>query len=235
MKISNLLRWVLAVLLIVAFVRSVVHYIVPLRHYVHSFLNVIQGLGYFEPVAIVIVNAIVCIVFLPGSAVTLFAGFRYGILGGTVIASIGATLGAAGAFVIGRFLIREWVERRMASHPAFIAIDRAIGSEGFKIVLLCRLCSLIPFDLTSYASGVSKISFRQYILATWLGRLPETLLFAYLGSSAKDLNDLWNEKPNMSPAHEAFLAFGLLVMVVVMILIARIARKALLEAVKPGK
>lgn len=116
-------------------------------------------------------------------------------------------------------------------HPRFFAIDRAIGCQGFKIVLLTRLCSLFPYDLMSYVFGLSKVSLCRYVLATWLGRLPEIVVWAYLGSNSKKLSDLLAGKIQSGIGEQILLWLGLAAMAAVAIIIVEIARRALREAV----
>ena len=82
--------------------------------------------------------------FVPGSMLTLGAGFLFGVVRGTIAVSVGSVLGATAAFLIGRTLLRGWIEKRIAAYPRFQAIDRAVGTEGFKIVLLVRLSPGLP-------------------------------------------------------------------------------------------
>src|SRR5690606_28498352 len=112
------------------------------------------------------------VLLIPGSALTLGAGALFGVFWGTVYASTGATLGATCAFLIGRYLARDWVAARIARRPAFVAIDRAVAEEGWKIVGLTRLSPIFPFVLLNYAFGLTRVSLRDYVFASWLGMLP---------------------------------------------------------------
>ena len=187
-------------------------------------------LGPWAPVFLVALDAVVCLLCLPGSAVTLVAGFLWGTAAGSVVASLGATLGATAAFLISRLMLRGWVERRLAGHPAISAVDRAIGSQGFRIVLLVRLCSLLPYDLMSYALGLTKVSLGRYLLGTWLGRLPEILLWAYIGSTVKDVSDVFAGKVQAGIGGRILLGLGIAAMIAATLVVAQIARKALREA-----
>ncbi len=89
---------------------------------------------------------------------------------GFVAVSAGSTLGAAGAFLVARYLARDRVERWAAANPRFAAIDRAVGREGWKIVLLTRL---------------SPVRFGAYVLASWIGMMPGTVLYVYLGFAGR--------------------------------------------------
>ena len=170
MKLPIGLRIALAAGLLAIVIAGLV--LLPVQQYLRSFLEWIGRLGPWAPLFLVALDAAVCLLCLPGSAVTLVAGFLWGTAAGSVVASLGATLGATAAFLVSRLMLRGWIEHRLAGHPAIGAIDRAIGGQGLRIVLLLRLCSLLPYDLMSYALGLTRVSLGRYVLGTWLGRLP---------------------------------------------------------------
>ena len=128
--------------------------------------------------------------FIPGSVLTLGAGFLFGVAIGTVTVWIGANLGACAAFIVGRTIARNWVAQKVAGNPKFAAIDEAVGKEGFKIVLLLRLSPAFPFNLLNYALGLTKVSFGKYVLANMIGMVPATLMYVYFGSAARSLADV---------------------------------------------
>jgi uncharacterized membrane protein YdjX (TVP38/TMEM64 family) len=230
---STILRIGLAVVLVVAFVAGLIF--LPTPHYVMRLLEWIQGLGAWGAVLLIVVYALVCLLCLWASLLTLAAGFMYGVVWGTIAACLGATLGATIAFVLARTVLRGWIEHRLTTHPKFLAIDHAIGESGFQVVLLTRLCSLFPFNLMSYVFGLTNVSLGRYVPATLLGRIPETLAFAYVGWTAKSLADLAAGKVAFGIEQEVLLGLGLLAMVAAAAVIARIARKALRETVdKPN-
>jgi uncharacterized membrane protein YdjX (TVP38/TMEM64 family) len=226
---SAVVRIGFAAALVAAIVASLIY--LPTPQYLKSSLEWIQGLGSLGLVLLVVLYAIVCLLLLPGSALSLAAGFMFGMVRGTIAASLGATLGATAAFLIARTMVRGWIEHRLTSHPKFRAIDRAVGEQGFKIVLLTRLCSLIPYDLTSYLFGLTNVPLGRYVLATWLGRLPEIVAWAYVGSIANSLADLTSGEVPMPIAQGLFLGLGLVAMVAVAVVLGRVASKALREAV----
>ncbi len=229
MKSPALLRIGLAVTLVAAIVTGL--FFLPTPHHLKRVLEWIQGLGAWGLLLLVAFDVIICLLFLPGSALTLAAGFLYGMVWGTLATSLGATLGAAAAFLVARWMVRGWIEHRLATHPKFRAVDRAIGQQGFQVVLLTRLCSLFPFDLTSYLFGLTGVPLGRYVLATWLGRLPETLVWAYVGSLAKSLSDLAAGKVKVGIEAEILLGLGLAAMIAVAVVIAHLARQALRDAV----
>jgi uncharacterized membrane protein YdjX (TVP38/TMEM64 family) len=229
MKPAATLRIGFAAVLLAAIVAGLIF--LPVQQRVERFLEWIESLGSWGFVLFVVFYVIVCLLFLPGSVLTLAGGFMFGIVKGIAAASFGATLGAAVAFAISRLIGRQWLEQRLTIHPRFLAIDRAIGSQGFKIVLLTRLCSLFPYDLMSYAFGLTKVSPGRYVLATWLGRLPEIVVWSYLGSNAKSLADLAAGKIQSGIGKQILLWLGLAAMAAVAVIAMEIARRVLREAV----
>ena len=225
MKRATVLRIALATGLIAAILASLT--VLPLSQSFKWSLEWIQGGGVWGAVCLVLLYVLACLLLLPGSALTLAAGFLFGMAWGAVTASLGATLGAIAAFVAGRFFFRGYVESRLFDHPRFLAIDRAIDGQGFTIVLLTRLCSLFPYSLMSYLFGLTKVPLGRYVLATWLGKLPGILLFSYLGSTAKSLADLAAGRVEGGIEEKIFMGVGVAAMIAVAVLIAQVARKAL--------
>jgi uncharacterized membrane protein YdjX (TVP38/TMEM64 family) len=146
----------------------------------------VDGLGVWGPVAFVVGYAIAAVAFVPGSLLTLAAGAIFGVGKGTALVLVAATLGASAAFLVSRYLARGFVERRLAGDERFAAIDRAIGSQGRKIVFLLRLSPVFPFNLLNYALGLTRVRFADYVVAS-IGMLPGTLLYVYYGKVAGDL------------------------------------------------
>src|SRR5689334_699346 len=101
-----------------------------------AMLDRIRGLGALAPVLFIILYIVGAILFVPGSVLTIGGGVLFGLLRGSIFVSIGATIGATAAFLIGRYLARDWVRRQLEGNRKFAAIDKAVGREGWKMVLL---------------------------------------------------------------------------------------------------
>ena len=178
------------------------------------------------------------VLLLPGSILTLGAGFLFGLLQGFAIVSFASVVGASLAFLIGRFFARDWVAGRLQAMPRFNALDRAIAEKGGVIVLLTRLSPVFPFNLLNYALGLTAVRFWTYVGASWVGMIPGTLLYVYLGSIASDLTNLFGGSDAPSPVGQWPLYVGLLATVVLTVVISRIAARALrenLESENDGK
>ncbi|HUT93911.1 MAG TPA: VTT domain-containing protein [Thermoguttaceae bacterium] len=111
----------------------------------------------------------------------------------------------------------------------FRAIDAAVGRQGFKIVLLTRLSPLFPFNLLNFAFGLTSVSLLPYVVASWIGMLPGTLMYVYLGSAAKSLAELATGRVEGGWGQRTLFGVGLLVTVIVTVFVARVAGKALSE------
>ena len=157
------------------------------RDILASFLEWVQGIGPWGAVLFAAAYVPAAVLLVPGSLLTLGAGFLFGVVKGTAIVSLGSTAGAAAAFIVGRSIARDWVARRLAGRPTMAAIARAVEIEGFKIVLLTRLSPVLPFNLLNYAFGLTAVPLREYVLASWIGMLPGTIMYVYLGSAANSL------------------------------------------------
>jgi len=218
-------RRVLGVLLIVGVLILATY--VNAQAVLKSALGWIQGLGPLGWVAFILLYVAAAVLLLPAVLLTLGAGAVFGVAKGWLIVSVAATLGATAAFLVGRYVARGWVARRIQGHPTFLAIDEAVAREGWKIVGLTRLSPAFPFNLLNYAYGITRVSLRHYIVASWIGMMPGTLLYVYLGSLAGDLAKVGAGPPTRTAVEWTLCIVGLLATVAVTVLVTRMARRAL--------
>lgn len=192
-----------------------------------SALAWIDGLGVTGGLAFMAIYLVATVAFLPGSILTLGAGVIFGVVMGAVYVFVGATLGAIAAFLVGRYLARDWVSRKIEGNASFSAIDQAVAQEGFKIVLLTRLSPVFPFNLLNYAFGLTGVSLKNYALGS-VGMIPGTIMYVYIGSLAGDLARLGTESPSANPtAQWAIRILGFAATVAVTVYVTRVARQAL--------
>ena len=125
------------------------------------------------------------LVFFPASLLTLFGGYTYGPWLGTFLDVIGAGTGGLLSFWIARLLGRRGVEK-LIGKGKIQGLDERIATNGFLVVLVVRLIPLFPFDAISYASGLSKIRFKQFAIANYLGIIPGAFVYNNIGSSLRD-------------------------------------------------
>jgi uncharacterized membrane protein YdjX (TVP38/TMEM64 family) len=191
------------------------------------FLEWVQRAGLWGALLFGLAYIPAAVLFVPASVLTLGAGFVFGVVKGTMIVSLGSTAGAASAFVVARTIGHDWVLGRMAAYPALNAIGRAVESEAFKVVLLTRLSPLFPYNLLNYAFGLSAVPFKTYVLASWIGMLPGTIMYVYLGSAAQSLAALLSGEVRQTVGQQAMFVAGLVATVAVTTIVTRAARRAL--------
>ncbi len=178
-------------------------------------------------VPFILFYAFAALVLLPDSLLTIAAGAIFGLTKGLVLVSIGSTLGAAAGFFLGRSVARDWVHRRIDRWPKFRALNRAIARHGFWVVFLTRLSPLIPYGLLNYAYGITTVRARDYLLASWIGMLPGSLLYVYAGTAAATLAEVINGKASMGERGDILLWLGLVATVAVIGLLTYFARREL--------
>ena len=143
-----------------------------------------QGVVYFG-----IAYTLAEILAIPAIPLTASAGYLFGPVQGTTVVLLSASIAAAISFLIGRTLLRDYVENVLQEYPKFAKLDRAIGKEGFKLMLLLRLSPIFPFALSNYLYGASSINFSAFFGGTLLGFAPGTMVYVCTGAFGKALSD----------------------------------------------
>jgi uncharacterized membrane protein YdjX (TVP38/TMEM64 family) len=218
-------KWIWWGALLAVIIVAAIYFRVPARgqELLQGALEQIRQLGPWGPAIFILLYVVSCVALLPGSILTIGGGALFGVLWGLVYVLIGATLGATAAFLVGRYLARDWVSRKIGAHPTFAAIDKAVSDEGWRIVFLTRLCPLFPFFLMNYAYGLTRVSLRHYFMATWLGIIPGSTLFVYIGS----LTNSAAGGQQSTLIGWAWKGFILITAVVAVAYITKVARRAL--------
>ena len=200
-------------------------YFLDFESLMNSVTSTVDRLGFWGPVIFVAAYVIATVLFVPGSALTLAAGGLFGVGLGSVYVSVGSTLGAIFAFLLGRHSLRRFISKKIDGNEKFSAIDDAVANEGWKIVGLTRLSPAFPFTLLNYAYGLTKVSLRDYAIASWIGMMPGTVLYVYLGAAGKAAAG----SEGKTPGEWALFAVGLAATAAVTIYITKVARRALNE------
>lgn len=198
--------------------------LLPVREWLEAFTDWVEGLGWVGMALFVLMYALAAVFLVPGSVLTLGAGLAFGLVRGMVAVSLGSTLGAALAFLVGRHLARDKVRAKFANGEKFNAVDRAVSARGWKIVALLRLSPVFPYVALNYLLGLTGVKFWHYLLASWLGMLPGTLLYVYAGFAANTALD----KPDT--LQMIYTLFGLAVTLAVTVYVTRLARRAMQSA-----
>jgi uncharacterized membrane protein YdjX (TVP38/TMEM64 family) len=217
-------KWILVALAGVAVVAA--GRLLPVASWTKDLERWISALGAAGYAAFYAIYVVAALLFVPGAALTIAAGFLFGLLRGTAIVSLAATTAAGLAFLIARHAARGAVEARARKDRRFTAIDEAIGERGWKIVALLRLSPAVPFSLSNYFYGLTAIRFWPYLLTSWVATLPGTVLYVYLGAAGRAAA----RGDDRTPLENAYLGLGLAATVAVTIYLTRVARNALRKA-----
>lgn len=220
-------KWVLYLGVAVALVAGAKYFHV--QDLLRQALNWVGQLGPWGVIIFIGIYVVATVLFIPGSVLTLGAGAVFGVAWGSVYVSIASTLGATAAFLVGRYLARDAIARKIEGNARFAAIDKAVANEGWKIVGLTRLSPVFPFTLLNYAFGLTQVSLRDYVLASWIGMMPGTVMYVYLGSLAKAASG----EHTRTPGEWALYGVGLLATVIVTVFVTRIAKRALAKRITP--
>jgi uncharacterized membrane protein YdjX (TVP38/TMEM64 family)/rhodanese-related sulfurtransferase len=140
--------------------------------------------GIAAPLLFMLIYAFATVLFLPGSVLTLAGGALFGPALGTIYNLTGATLGAALAFLIARYLASDWVARKTGGRVKQL-ID-GVENEGWRFVAFVRLVPLFPFNLLNYALGLTRLKFSHYLIASYVFMLPGAIAYTYLGYAGRE-------------------------------------------------
>ncbi len=210
--------------------------LLPVERWLPELAEWMRGAGATGALAFAAVYVLATVLLLPGWMLALVAGLVWGPLAGTLLVSPVSVVAASAAFVLGRTLARELVRRRVARDARFAAIDAAVARSGFRIVLLLRLSPVFPFNLLNYALGLTGVRLRDYVLASWIGMLPGTCLYVWLGSLAGSAAEVaGGAPPDGGVAGQLLLAGGVLATLAVTWVVTRIARDALRSVLPPAR
>jgi uncharacterized membrane protein YdjX (TVP38/TMEM64 family) len=204
-------------------------WLLPTKQWAIDFVRYVRGLGTLGFVLYGLAYVVGTVLLFPGTLLTLGSGFLYGPFWGTVLVSPASVAGATIAFVLARSFLRGWVSEQIQKYPRFTAVDRAVEKHSFRTVLLLRLQPVnLPFALLNYALGLTSVRLRDYVLASWVGMLPATTLYVYLGSAVRDLTGLLHGGASQAAGWQRLLFWGgLAATAILVVALTRLARRAL--------
>lgn len=173
------------------------------------------------------VASIAVVAMLPGWMPMMVAGFWFGPVLGSAVGLLAMSIGATGAFYVGRTVARGWVEQRIAGNRQMEALDAALEDQAFLIVVLTRVALVIPFNLLNYAYGLTRVKPMTYVSATTLGMLPIVALYAWLGSLAGGVDEILSGEAQSGPDGWMTAGIALVAVVIVVAIVRRAMQKAL--------
>ncbi|MDP3285000.1 MAG: TVP38/TMEM64 family protein [Desulfobacterales bacterium] len=148
--------------------------------------NSIQSIGLWAPALYILLYTLAPVLFLPGLPITLVGGILFGPFWGVIYTIFSATAGACLAFLVARYVGRDWVSGKFKS-PRWRKLDEGVERQGWKVVAFTRLIPLFPFNLLNYAFGLTKIGFIPYAVTSFICMLPACIAFIVFSSSLFDI------------------------------------------------
>ena len=220
-------RWALATCVVLAVVAAYV--LLPIREWLDVAAAEIRELGALGVVLYVLLYVAATLCAFPAAILSLGAGFAWGPWLGLAIAVPSATLAASTAFFLSRTIFRVRFRRWLGGHPRFSAIDNAVNAKGAWLVLWLRFSPVFPFPILNYVFGLTQVDFRKFALATALGMIPITFLYAYTGSVGRDVGQANLSGTTLGPEKFVLLGVGVVITIAVTWWVGRTARRALRE------
>src|SRR5437764_230469 len=200
----------------------------PAREWLTNFNDWVGQMGVAGIFIFIVVYAVATVLLAPGAILTIGAGFAFGLWKGFLAVSAGSTFGAALAFLVARSIARDRIEAMAKGNDRFQRIDSAIGAQGAKIIFLLRLSPVIPFNLSNYFYGLTAVKFWPYVFASWIGMMPATFLYVFIGTTGKAaVSAAGGEAMKYGWQYWTFVSLGLAATIVVIIWVTKIARDAL--------
>ncbi len=149
--------------------------------------NFILGFGALAPIVYITIYGLRgVIMIIPVLVMSLTGGLVFGIWWGWILNVTGATLGACLSFITARFFGRSAIENLPFFKGKLKSFDEKAEEHGFKVILFMRLVPLFQYDAVNFGSGLSKIKFKDYALASFIGMLPGGFITNFLGSSLEN-------------------------------------------------
>lgn len=216
------LVWGVALLGVVAII-----WLLPIGEYAIRLIDYVRGAGAVGVVVYVVAYVVATVLLLPGSVLTLGAGFVFGVVWGALLVWPTSVLAAVIAFSLGRSAVRDRVEHKLLNYPRLRALDLAIRDSDVLVIVLLRLSPIVPFNLLNYGLAVTKARFWPYVVATTFGMVPGILLYVSLGSAVTSLTQLSQGAPSGGTAGTALLLGGLVATLVVTLVLSRLAKRKL--------
>ncbi|MCA9401102.1 MAG: TVP38/TMEM64 family protein [Candidatus Omnitrophica bacterium] len=190
----------------------------------------IEQFGMWAPVIFVIFYIFTAGYILPVVLLTMMSGFLFGVLMGSIVASTAFTLSSAIVYCLGYYHGRKLISQRVQSSLKFQAIARALKEDGLKLVFMLRFVPILSSIILNMACGLIRIKFQDFILGTFFGQLPGTILYVYSGFIAKDF--LSSTDQPRSAGEWALLGSGILMTAMVITIVTIKSNKALKELEK---
>lgn len=147
-----------------------------------TLVNYINNYGKYAAICFLIICGLKpLMLFIPAAMLSVVAGILFGPVKGFILNMLGFFLSGTLAFYLSRFLGKSTIDRILKGRA--LNMNTNLEKNGFKILFLLRLPPVLPYDPLSYTCGLTKMKYKDFILASLLGVSPETLCYSFMGQN----------------------------------------------------
>ncbi|MBZ0167028.1 MAG: VTT domain-containing protein [Candidatus Omnitrophica bacterium] len=198
--------------------------------FIQEFFASIQQLGLWAPVLYVVFYILLSGILLPSVVFKIFAGTVFGVFHGVLLASVAACISSWIKFLFARYFFQESISKKIQASAKWRRLDRLIEREGWKMLLLLRNIPAGNALFLNYLCGVTKMSSRDFVLSSFVGRLPTTFLYVYLGYLVGYSSGIDGANPTRVTFEWVLLGVGLLATVALTYYVIHLSKKLLDDA-----
>ncbi|MGP1373611.1 MAG: TVP38/TMEM64 family protein [Almyronema sp.] len=160
-----------------------------------SLIEFLTCAGHWRSLAFMTAHVLATAIGVPGTLLVIVGGAVFGLFWGTVWSVVGATLGAIAAFGLARYLLHDWFKQRFGQWPLLIRLNQVVKQRAFHCVLAVRFAPISPFNVINFLFGLTVVPLKPYALGTFLGIIPGTLAYTWLGVTGRQALDQQNFLP----------------------------------------
>ncbi len=159
---------------------------VPLLFDQMHLVQFVQSHGLWGAIIFILLHIVATMLGVPGVILTIVGGVLFGLIWGSVLSLVGATLGAMGAFWMARYLLLDWAQKRVRDRKLLCTFNQAVLQHPFSFVLIVRFAPISPFNLVNFLFGMTTIHWFPYGLGTLIGIIPGAIAYTWIGVAGND-------------------------------------------------
>jgi uncharacterized membrane protein YdjX (TVP38/TMEM64 family) len=150
----------------------------------------VEGHHLIAPAILLMLYVVFTLSLMPVWWLQILAGYGFGLWFGIAYSLVGATLAAVASYLMSRTLLADYVHTRFeAKHAKLRALDEKMGHNGLLIVMASRLMHFLPFGVSNYLFGISRITLMDVVLGTFLGNAPAIAFYVAVGAGLRPLRN----------------------------------------------
>lgn len=144
--------------------------------------NILERLGWIGYLFFILLSIVVAVFLLPGQFLAIVGGLVYGGFVGGCLTIVGASLGCTISFIIGKYLVRDYIVQRFKNDATFQKIEQGVRENGISFLIFTRLVPIFPFAIQSYAYALTPMSLKKFSLISFLTMMPASFVYTFMAS-----------------------------------------------------